>query len=315
MTDREIRQYFVREDPLDKAGGFDVLGPGAGFIRRIEGCFYTIVGLPLGTLRQMLKKFGVILSLFAVCATLFTSGCATEYNLATGREEWIYYTTEQEVNMGRSVAAKVANEFNMTDDDSMRQRVRAIGEKIAAVCDRQDLAYRFDVIEEKEVNAFSVPGGFIYVNSGLMERVDDDELAGVLAHEVGHVVARHGVKRLQGMIAYNVLRVLVASAGGAEAVQGADAAVVTLLSGYSRDDEFAADSLAVKYARLAGYDPKATIRFLESLQEIMKKKPSQPYVYWRTHPFTPDRIRMIKQYLGLGMDFKDYMNIEDQPRN
>ena len=316
LSDKEIDRYFLHSNPLDKAGGFDIQGKGALFIRRIEGCFYNVVGLPLAKLYSMFKKIGLNLFLLAVNCLLITflSGCATEYNVATNKEEWIYYSSEQEANMGASISKQVIKEFKVSDNDLMRQKVKEIGKKITNVCDRKDLIYYFDVLSEDEVNAFSLPGGYVYVNSGLMDKATDDELACVLAHEVGHIVAKHAVKRLQAMIGYNVVRILAATTGGAAALQGADVAFITLLSGYSKEDEFLADKLSAKYAQLAGYDPKAMIDFLDKLHEIMMKKPSSEYVYWRTHPFIADRIRVVKQYLGLGMDFKDYMNIEDRQR-
>ncbi len=239
-------------------------------------------------------------------------GCATEYNVVTGKEEWIHYTTEQEVNIGNSVSKSVAKQFKISENTQIKDRVKKIGERLAGVCDRQDLIYRFEVLEEKDVNAFSLPGGFIYVNTGLLDKATDDELACVLAHEIGHIVAKHHVKKIQAMSGYNLLRILVAQVGGS-AVEGADMAFVTLLSGYSRDDEFLADELGIKYARASGFDPKAMVSFLNKLEDIMMKEPAREYVYWRTHPFIPDRIRVAKQNLGMGIDFKDYLNTQDKP--
>ena len=113
-----------------------------------------------------------------------------------------------------------------------------VGQRIASVCDRKEINYHFRVLEDDEVNAVSLPGGFVYVNKGLMEKIaNDDELAGVLAHEVGHIVARHSIKKLQAVMGYSILRILtVAVPQTGELGTAADIAFTELLLGYSRDD-------------------------------------------------------------------------------
>jgi len=312
LTDKEIKDYFSYTCPLDKAGSFDIQGRGAFFIKRIEGCFYNVVGLPLRKLYRMLRKLDVKI-LILVC--LFLSGCATEYSIVTGKEETFYYSTDKEVQMGQSIAKEVAKEYKMADDPLIRKRVEDIGQKIAAVSDRKEIDYHFDVIDDEEVNAVSLPGGFVYVNKGLIDNVaSDDELAGVLAHEVGHIVARHSIKKLQAMQGYSILRLLLAVTPQTGEVGGAaDAAFTQLMLGYSREDELLADQLGARYTRLAGYDPHGIIKFLDKLQEINKRKPLRPYNYFKTHPYVPDRIREVKQELGEKIDFSDYINIEQTP--
>lgn len=315
LSDAEIRSYFKKVSPLDKAGSFDIQGKGALFIRRIEGCFYNVVGLPLRKLYRMLKKSGIkifILYFLSFASYLSVSGCSTEYNIVTGEQESYYYSTEKEVKMGRSMAKQVEKEYKAAEDPLMQHRVEVIGRKIAAVSDRKDIDYHFMVLDEEDVNAVSLPGGYIYVNKGLVEKVDnDDELAGVLAHEVGHIVARHSVKKLQALQGYSILRILVAAAPqSGEVGSASDAAFTELLLGYSREDELLADQLGARYAKLAGYDPYAMLTFLKKLQEINKRAPLQPKSYFKTHPYVPDRVRVVKQELGEGVDFEDYINIE-----
>ena len=194
----------------------------------------------------------------------------------------------------------------------MQKRVEDIGKKIASACDRKEIDYHFYVLEDDEVNAVSLPGGYVYINRGLIDKVaSDDELAGVIAHEVGHIVARHSIKKLQAMQAYSILSLLVVAAHGSGDIGGAaDAAFTSLLLGYAREDELLADRLGTRYEKLAGYNPRGMIDFLTKLQEINRRGPLRPRSYFKTHPYIPDRIRVVKQELGEGINFKDYINIE-----
>lgn len=320
LTDKEIDAYFTCVSPLDKAGSFDIQGKGAFFIKRIEGCFYNVVGLPLRNLYRMLKKSGIKLFIFlfclmplGFCLCLFLSGCSTEYNIVTGKEETFYYSTDKEVHIGESIAREVENKYKLVDDPLVQKRVEDIGQRIVSVCDRKDIDYRFYVLEDEEINALSLPGGFIYVNKGLIDKVaNDDELACILSHEVGHIVARHSIKKLQAIMGYSILRILTASIPQAAPVgNAADIAFTEILLGYSREDELLADQLASRYARLAGYDAHGMITFLEKLQEINRRKPLKPKTYFKTHPYIPDRIRVVKQELNEKINFTDYINIEE----
>ena len=319
LSDKDIDAYFKKVSPLDKAGSFDIQGEGAFLIRRIEGCFSNVVGLPLNRLRRICNKLGITKNIFCLLFSGFCSlslyGCSTEYNIVTGEQESYYYSTDKEVQMGQAIAREALKELKPTDDPLVQKRVEDIGKKIAAVCDRKEISYHFYVVNENDVNAFSLPGGYVFVYKGLVDKVDnDDELAGVIGHEVGHIVARHSIKRLQGSQLYSVLRILTAAAPkSGEAGAAADIAVTQLILGYSREDELLADQLGTRYTYLAGYDPGAMITFLMKLQEINKRRPLTEISYYKTHPYVPDRIRIVKQELDKGMSFNDYINIQDQP--
>ncbi|MFY9402483.1 MAG: Maf family nucleotide pyrophosphatase [Candidatus Omnitrophota bacterium] len=324
LSDKDIDRYFKKTSPLDKAGSFDIQGRGAFFVRRIEGCFYNVVGLPVRKLFVMLRKFGINKKFFFfllyatyMLHTIILAGCSHEYNIVTGKQEAFYYSTDKEVAMGQSIAKQVDKAYKEKDtvDPLMQKRVEDIGKRIAAVSDRKDIGYYFTVLEDEEINAFALPGGYIYVNSGLIKKVEnDDELACVLAHEVGHIVARHSIKKLQALQAYSVLRLLVAAAPSSGEVGAAsDMAFTEILLGYSREDELLADQLGARYARLAGYDPYAMITFLKKLQDVNKRRPLAPKSYFKTHPYVPDRIRVVKEEMGERISFSDYINIEQLP--
>jgi predicted Zn-dependent protease len=260
------------------------------------------MGLPL-------LKFTILL----FCLLLF--GCSTEYNIATKQEEVFYYSTDREVKIGESIAQQVEKEYKFAEDLLVQKRVEDVGKKIVSVCDRKDIDYHFKVLDDEEVNAVSLPGGFVYVNKGLVDKIaNDDELACILAHEVGHIVARHSIKKLQAIMGYSILRLLTAPIPGTGQVgNAADVAFAEIMTGYSREDELLADQLASRYAKLAGYDPHGMISFLKKLEEINRRKPLRPKSYFKTHPYVPDRIRTVKQELGEKIDFTDYINIEQAP--
>ena len=317
LSQTQINNYFKQVSPLNKAGSFDIQGQGAFFIKRIDGCFYNVVGLPLRKLYRIFRKLGLLLML---CAIFGLAGCSTEYNLATKQEEKYYYSTDKEVQMGQSINRRIEKELKFSADPLPQKRVEDIGKKIAAVSDRKEIDYHFRVLEDDAVNAVSLPGGYVYVNSGLLDKVaNDDELACILAHEVGHIVARHSIKKLQAMQSYSILRLLVAVApartiaGTAEVSNAADAAFAQFLLGYGRQDELLADQLGARYAKLAGYDPHGMITFLIKLQDINRRMPLRERSYYNTHPYVPDRIRVVKQELGERIKFDDYINIEQKP--
>jgi len=311
LEDKDISAYFRKISPLDKAGSFDIQGKGAFFVRKINGCFYNVVGLPVRKLYTMFKRLDIRLYMFFLCL-VFLPGCSTEYNIVTGEQEAYYYSTDKEVQMGQAIAKEVSKEYKEAQDPLMQKRVEDIGKKIAAVSDRKEINYHFFVLDEDDINAVSLPGGYVYIFKGLIEKVsNDDELAGVIAHEVGHIVARHSIKRLQAMQGYSILRILVAAApSSGEVGAAADTAFTELLLGYSREDELLADQLGARYLARAGYDPQAMITFLKKLQEVTKRAPLQPKSYFKTHPYVPDRVRAVKGELGEKMNFDDYINIE-----
>ncbi|HQP91586.1 MAG TPA: Maf and M48 domain-containing protein [Candidatus Omnitrophota bacterium] len=310
LSDKEITNYFRKVDPMDKAGAFDIQGLGGLFIKRIEGCFFNVVGLPVSKMFVIFKKLKFPLLMFLM---FMFAGCAKEYNVASNSEDLIMYSTDKEVGIGDSVAKQVEKEYNMINDPELNSRVKAVGEKVAAVCDRKELFYRFTIIEDKKdpelVNAVSMPGGHIYVFRKLLDVAkSDDELAAVLGHEIAHVVARHGVKRLQAAWGYTFLTILATKSGSPDLAQGTQIAFLSLLSGYSQEDELVADRLGARYAKKAGYDPDAMIIFLDKLQKRHKKEPPQALSYFRTHPYNSFRVKEIKQELGERVDFEDFIN-------
>jgi len=253
-----------------------------------------------------------MLKIFFILVFILLPGCVTEYNIATQKEEFIYYSVDREIALGASIAKAIEEEYELVDDPLVQERIQRVGQRIAAVCDRKDIEYSFKVIDNDEVNAISLPGGYVYCFQGLLDKIEnDDQLAAVLAHEVAHIVAKHSIKKLQAAMGYSFLSILIAqSAKSSQVSRGVNAAIAQLFLGYSRQDELLADKLGARYIKLAGYNPHAMIDFLKKLDEENKRKPLGRRSYFRTHPYVPDRIRVVKQELGEEISFEDYINIE-----
>jgi len=212
----------------------------------------------------------VILAILAA-ALGFSSGCAT--NPVTGRQGRGNIAVADEVEMGKRLDGKVRRQYRVVTGTSEAERVERTGSRIAAVSDRRDIGYYFALVESGELNAFATPGGYIYVTSELNKMANDDELAAVIGHEVGHVAAYHSVNQMQKELGYNIFTALIRGDRRSQAaVQAADIAFDTvIMTGFSTEDEFQADQLGVKYCAKAGYDPRAMASFLGKLEERNKE--------------------------------------------
>ncbi len=238
------------------------------------------------------------LILFVLSASLLC-GCVSFYNPATGRQETLLIDTKSEVALGQEMDKEVQREMKIYDDPNMQARLERIGSRVAAYSDRQDITYHFKVIKNKELNAFAVPGGFIYVHSGLMSVVSDDELACVLGHEIGHLAARHGVKRLQAVLGYQVIMGIVLGAGGKQPVSKAMDVFFNLISlGYSRQDETLADKLGVRYSKRAGFNPYAMITFFNRLKKEEEKQGTRRLDFLSSHPELDERIKNVQKEIA-----------------
>ena len=253
--------------------------------------------------------------------TLLLAGCvSSSFNLATHQLDYTITSTAKEVELGRAIAQKVEARFPVLADETVQNRVRAIGGRIAAVCERQEVVYHFAVLDDETVNAFSLPGGYVYVHRGLIEQTgSDDELAGVIAHEVAHIAARHAVKRLEGHLGAQLASLAALVTRQGEASQGVNVALQAAQLAYARQDELKADRLAVRYLQVAGFDPTAMLTFLETLHRLPPEGKTPRYLprgvvrpqYALTHPFVPERLRAVKEALFGVADYVDYLNTPD----
>jgi predicted Zn-dependent protease len=246
---------------------------------------------------------------------LSISGCSSVYNPATGKQEPIFTPSEDnEGKSGQKISKKVEEKFKSVNNWTLQTRIQTIGQKLAAVSDRKDITYHFEVLDEKEVNAFAIPGGYIYVFKGLIDKTSsDDEIAGVLAHEIGHITARHTAKRVNGSLGVNALAILLMNMeSDAASKQKAYQGLVELMLEYSMEDEIEADKLAVKYMQQAGYNPEGVVSFLKKLRKIEYEKPIRRAHVFKTHPYIADRIKAAKEEISGKIDFEDYINASDE---
>jgi predicted Zn-dependent protease len=212
----------------------------------------------------------------------------------------ILIDTPTEVSMGEGLHRKLTGQLKLSSQELKVQRLRRIGQKVAAVSDRRDYEYHFFLVEKDEMNAFTIPGGYIYMFSGLLDKLtSDDQVAFVLAHEVGHCAARHTVKKFQAALGYDLIGGLVLSRVGGEqarqlASMSSDVMMRLVFSAYGRGDEFEADRLGVKYLKSAGYDPGASVAALEALRKESRDAGGAPLVL-RSHPYISDRIKAVQE--------------------
>ncbi|MFA5059155.1 MAG: M48 family metalloprotease [Candidatus Omnitrophota bacterium] len=243
-----------------------------------------------------------IRSAFLFVFVLFLiSGCATLglYNPATGQREFIIIPTDAEVAMGKNIHQEVTQQYKLSGSDKDLERVKEIGKKLADVSDRKDYNYHFFLIEKDELNAFTTPGGNIYFFRGLLEKLKtDDQIAAVLAHEIGHCAARHTIKKFQAALGYNLIGALIFSQvkmsdqSRQTASLASDIAMQLVTSAYSRKDEYQADLLGIKYMYLAGFRLNGMIETLEVLER--ESKGARTPLILNTHPFVSDRIKQAE---------------------
>ncbi len=187
-----------------------------------------------------------------------------------GKTSLIIIPTNQEVAIGASMAQQVEESEEVFRDSLWQQYLDDVGQRIAAVCDRQDIEYHFTVIKSDQVNAFAAPGGYIYFYTGLLRHMETEaEMAAVVAHELSHVVARHSIKRLQTAMGVSLAWELVFGEDASKAVTAAaQIGLLLAFSEYSRDHEREADRFGIHYMLSAGYDPSGAIGMFEKLAAL-----------------------------------------------
>lgn len=203
--------------------------------------------------------------------------------------------TQQEIELGQQYAAEINRQLPIVEDPAIHSYINQLGNRIQRQPGARDIPYTFYVVNSAEVNAFAVPGGFIYINRGLIERTENlSELAGVMGHEIGHVEARHSVEMLEraqaaeaGLIIGSILL-----GGPPEGLAGAavEVGAAAFFAQHSREAEREADAIAVDLLPGAGIDPSGIVTFFGKLLEEQQRTPTRVEQWFATHPLTETRL-------------------------
>lgn len=219
-----------------------------------------------------------------------------------------FYSIDKEMEMGRELAEEVEMSSRMMLDPKISEYVNRLGQNLARNSDAKAV-FTIRVIQSPEVNAFALPGGYFYVNTGLILAADSEaELAGVMAHEIAHVAARHATHNLskRNLIALCSLpTVFVAGPVGMAMTEASDMARPLTFLKFSRDAEREADLLGMEYAYATGYDPAAMVSFFERMQAQEKKKKGYLARAFDTHPMTAERVKRAQTVMSAMLPAKD----------
>jgi len=247
---------------------------------------------------RMLIKFTAIPLLLIVL-----SGCAT--NPVTGSPDVVFMSESDEVELGKKTHADVLKQYTVYENPEVQALVEKLGKELAASSHRSHLDFTFTVLDSPQVNAFATPGGYIYITRGIMAYMNNEEqLAGVLGHEIGHVTARHSVRQHSAQTATSLATMIAAIATGSNSVgQMTSQAGQALVSGYGRSHELEADRLGAEYLAGIGYDPEMMLGVVGILKDQeafelqqAKEEGREPRAYhglFSTHPRNDQRLQEV----------------------
>lgn len=231
-----------------------------------------------------------------IVLALITTSCAV--NPVTQKREVMLFSDQDEIKMGKEGNDAVLIQFGQYDDSSLQRYIDEVGQNIARVSHRKDLPHHYRVVDSAVLNAFALPGGYIYINRGLLAHLNNEaQLASVLGHETGHVAARHGVKKYQKAMGAQLILVGVSVAADSQGLAlGTNLLLNAILQGYSRKDENQADELGDLYLYRAGYNPMEMPEFFKILDQLEKRSPTLIEQLFASHPPTPDRVEKTEAY-------------------
>ena len=231
------------------------------------------------------------------------AGCAT--NPVTGKQDFVLMSEKQEIEIGRRYHQEILKQYKIYEDPELQQYVSDIVEELSAKSHRSDLIFHATLLDSPQVNAFALPGGYVYITRGIMAYMNSEaELAGVLGHEIGHVTARHGVRQQSAASIAQILSTAAVIATGSSAVADAsNIAGTALIRGYGREHELEADRLGAEYLAKVGYDPEEMINvvgILKSQEEFDKqlaeeegREPRAYHGLFSTHPANDRRLQEV----------------------
>jgi predicted Zn-dependent protease len=252
-----------------------------------------------------------LVALSALLLSLALANCAQ--NPVSGRPNFVTMSESQEVQTGRQEDVKVRQEYGVYDNKALQKYVNDVGQRLGKASQRPQLQYSYTVVDSPEINAFALPGGYIYITRGILSYLSSEaELAAVLGHETGHVTARHSVQQISASTAAGVGASLIGIFVPVLRNQAGDTAINllgnALLSGYGREHELEADKLGADYLYRTGYDPQAMIKVIGVLKnqelfdaEVAKTDGRQPRGYhgvFASHPDADQRLQEVVAEAG-----------------
>ncbi len=250
---------------------------------------------------------GVCLPAVLILVLIVVGGCAPG-RPGDPHGGGVFIPEETARRMGERAARRLENEVGVYESDAFQAYVRNVGRRVASFSDRPGLDYQFKILDTFMVNAMALPGGYIYVTRGLLEKVETEaQLAAVIGHELGHVSAYHSEKRTQLQLASIFTSIAAVSATDGRSLIGGIVGTDMLARGYTRSAEYEADELGMTYLRRAGYEPRAMVEFLQMLGEKSEAFPVREFEIFRTHPYLEDRIRRLDSILAGWQPDTDYM--------
>ncbi len=240
---------------------------------------------------KMLPQVRIILLAVMMSSLCFT---ACVKNPVTGKRQFVMLTEGQEIAMGAESHPEVLAQFGVVEDAALQEYFAGVGRELGRVSHRPNLDWHFTIVDSPVVNAFAVPGGYIYLTRGILEHMNNEaEMASVLGHEIGHITARHSVTQLsQGQLMNIGLGLGSIFSPHFQQLSGlAQMGLEVLMLKYSRDHEREADQLGLEYMAKAGYDPEQMSRFFQVFTDMSEEEPGAIPNWLSTHPSPPDRLR------------------------
>ena len=252
--------------------------------------------------------------LLLIIASLYFCSCATTG--PGGKTSLIIIPTSQEVAIGSGMAEEVAKTEKTLPDSVWQNYLEEVGQRIVRVSDRKDIEYHFTVIESDQINAFAAPGGYVYFYTGLLREMNTEaEMAACMAHEISHVVARHGIKRVQSAMGVQLAYALVFGGedAGAAVNAGIGLGMGLLFADYSRGAEREADRYGIHYMIKAGYDPAGAVDMFETLGRLGGERSGN--VFERlvsSHPETQERIANAKSQIDKQQPLPKHLSLDKE---
>ncbi len=268
----------------------------------------------------MIKKNMKNLSIFSIFAifVLFPRDSYPKNIITSTEYDPVFIGEQSEISIGRNTDRQLRRRYRVSDNEDLKQYVNRIGHKLVTHCKRKNLRFKFTVLDDKLVNAFAAPGGFIYITTGIMKMMKNEaELAGVIGHEIGHVVHKHSLKAIQRRMAASLaIQIAAYKMSGRSSVLSQNLVLAAsnmgakmLLLKNSRENELQADSEGVKIMNLAGYNPNAMADLQKMLLKLSKGK--RPLAILSTHPPSQERIDVINGMIAKFTNVSQEYNEEE----